>query len=1199
MFDQQTNTLLYYGGGEQGGTVHNEMWAYDTQLKKWERKGRNGNPPPLENGSGDNHPSVTCLPTGGTCYYHQTTGAGAPQDFSYNTVTDAWSQMTSVGTGEANVYGSYMAYVPSSNSLVTYANSSGGIPSIWIGSLGSGSGSPDNTAPSVPSNITAVASSTSVSLSWTASTDPDDAVSYYTIYRNGSSVGSPGTNSFNDTGLSPSTTYNYTISATDSHNNISGQSATKSVTTTAGSSDATAPSVPQSLSASAVSSSGINLSWTASTDNVGVTGYKIYRANTQIGTSATNSYSDSGLTASTAYSYTVSAYDAAGNNSAQSASASATTLALGSGSAIAPLTIQEALYPGDMTGSTYNGGGGITRTQDPLSVGIPLADSAGISSVSQLGLSGTSMGQFRVLGRWPSGNIKWVQVDTEADVAAGGTNTSVALTSGSGNFGGGNLATDNGATISVNTGAGQFTIKKANFNVVDTAVVNGTTVVAAGASQGLVMMVPNPTAAYPANVTCGTGSGQSPCTTAYSSANDPNSTCVIEENGPVKAVIKCTGTHMDTASHPYMHYTVREYFYKNQTGAKLATVLRNADYGTSNTFATAYKGFKSYELRLGANLTGPLNYSIASYLGDNSTGCANGICTGTLSGSDNAYIYQGLSNYIPSADSQGNNCGLGCYDTFTTDQGGVLQKNGTTISTSNVNQAPMGFADVSNSSGVGVEIGVEQMSARWPKSLEFDNGGSDVRIGIFPSENGNPSGGPGNGSFAVYQPWPQWEIETLFVNFHATAPASPKNDFLKFQHPLLARADVAYYNAANVFRVPLPTAAEEDAFYVGAQSAVAQANGYPQLNEYCTNGATSNCFRDRQTLGASVSPPIYMSRDYTWHSGGSGNQAEYRWGDLLNFIKRGQGGRFLNSKYFYLYQQSTVSWPHCDGTSVTDAIVNDCTWRSHPNVLDGYGRPYYGYVASANSTLGMTDWFETLHFHWYGQPDYYFMTGDETIKEAMDPLKDWYMNSNTYQNGMSGSGADGIGIARGIGVEMMSAGIFSDYLNAIGDSASAATVLAQGQTNFTKYALPDPCFSNLPAGCTMPPQVATDANQVDPQGVNLYRGIIGSSSGRGSGTKAFCYVDIPGPGVRALSPFQGAIFIDGLLTLRKSSGSGWNNYTRAGDLAYGVSLWGLGKEGFNEILFLRLPGLGSTKTILPPLLRAFSSGCMQSPKAIS
>jgi hypothetical protein len=75
-----------------------------------------------------------------------------------------------------------------------------------------------------------------------------------------------------------------------------------------------------------MSSSQISLSWTASTDNVGVTGYRVYRNGTQIGIVATTSYSSAGLAASTSYTYKVAAYDTAGNVSSQSTSASATTL---------------------------------------------------------------------------------------------------------------------------------------------------------------------------------------------------------------------------------------------------------------------------------------------------------------------------------------------------------------------------------------------------------------------------------------------------------------------------------------------------------------------------------------------------------------------------------------------------------------------------------------------------------------------------------------------------------------------------------------------------------------------------------------------------------------------------------------------------------------------------------------------------------
>jgi len=96
----------------------------------------------------------------------------------------------------------------------------------------------------------------------------------------------------------------------------------------AASSDTLPPSVPTGLTATAISSSQINLSWSASTDNVAVTSYKIYRNGSQIGTSASTNYSDTGLSASTNYTYTVSAYDAANNEFTQSSSASTITQSL-------------------------------------------------------------------------------------------------------------------------------------------------------------------------------------------------------------------------------------------------------------------------------------------------------------------------------------------------------------------------------------------------------------------------------------------------------------------------------------------------------------------------------------------------------------------------------------------------------------------------------------------------------------------------------------------------------------------------------------------------------------------------------------------------------------------------------------------------------------------------------------------------------
>jgi len=95
--------------------------------------------------------------------------------------------------------------------------------------------------------------------------------------------------------------------------------------TVTGVADATAPSIPTGLTATAVSVSAINLSWTASTDNVSVTGYQVFRDSIQIATSSGTTYSDTGLATSTAYTYFVKAFDAAGNISAASNSDNATT----------------------------------------------------------------------------------------------------------------------------------------------------------------------------------------------------------------------------------------------------------------------------------------------------------------------------------------------------------------------------------------------------------------------------------------------------------------------------------------------------------------------------------------------------------------------------------------------------------------------------------------------------------------------------------------------------------------------------------------------------------------------------------------------------------------------------------------------------------------------------------------------------------
>jgi chitodextrinase len=107
-----------------------------------------------------------------------------------------------------------------------------------------------------------------------------------------------------------------------------------SVSTTAGGGgggDTTPPSVPANLAVTGTTSSAVSLAWSPATDNVGVAGYRVYRDGAQVGTPTGTTFTDTGLSAGTRHTYTVAAYDAAGNASAQSAGVTATTTPGGGG----------------------------------------------------------------------------------------------------------------------------------------------------------------------------------------------------------------------------------------------------------------------------------------------------------------------------------------------------------------------------------------------------------------------------------------------------------------------------------------------------------------------------------------------------------------------------------------------------------------------------------------------------------------------------------------------------------------------------------------------------------------------------------------------------------------------------------------------------------------------------------------------------
>lgn len=790
------------------------------------------------------------------------------------------------------------------------------------------------------------------------------------------------------------------------------------------------------------------------------------------------------------------------------------------------LTVQEALYPGAPTN-------GINRTQEPVTVGIPLADSAGISSVSQLGLQGASVGQFRVLGNWPSGNIKWVLVDTEADLQAGGQNTGITVTrSGTGNFGGSNLATDNGSTISVNTGAAAFTIRKANFNVFDQVVSGGKTLVASGTSQGLAVLGP---------VSPQTSCNPGPCTTLYLSSNDSTSTAVIEENGPVRAVIRADGVHRDAAGHPYMRFTVRIHFYKGKTYVKLTSILRNADEGESNTFNSSAKGFTSYEVRVTPALASEKSFNFGT---DTAT------ASGAFSGNESAYVYQAYSNDMEHPNWNGATCPYGstvprCVapyirrsgssPPFTYAQDGYQVVQGMKVLASGDHtHYPAGWADLTDSTGAGIEIGVYQMSAYWPKSLEFEKGGTQISVGIWPDQSLSPV----NPSAAIpyYQAWPQYSIHDLYFNFHATALSSPSSEFLKFQHYLMARAPITQYNNANVFFYNLMDPAEEDSYWASVSTSY----------DFRWNG-NSPAIADK-------TPKIF--RLYAWPSPGGSNQSEVRWGYVEQWLARGLPGRYLTAAHFYRYQVEQA-FPRSDMNAAGTASFR---WRTHaPNSdIDGFGFP--SNVQSANTAYVNRTWVDQEHAHWYGMGDYYFLTGDETVRDQMlDGIGDRFLNTTSIL------GTGHLWNTRAVGAQLMGLARYRRFLSAIGDTTDITPLDIVTDATLNVGVFPELCVSGYPVGCN--PKLFPF------RGVSRTRGL--ASGGQDVGSDNNCAVG-GGANIRCAKPWMMAIEEEGMWEIAHSRGKNWpNNNTGAAnpyqltlDLAFGMANWSSNEDFVNGGTYL-------------------------------
>ena len=282
----------------------------------------------------------------------------------------------------------------------------------------------DTTAPTA-ATLTASGTTTSgTNLSWTAATD-NVGVSGYDVYQNGVLKTTVTATSLAVSGLSASTAYSFYVKTKDAAGNLSVASNTVNVTTPA-TADTTAPTAA-TLTASGTTTSGTNLSWTAATDNVGVSGYDVYQNGVLKTTVTATSLAVSGLSASTAYSFNVKAKDAAGNLSATSNTANATTLTPADTTAPTAATLSAS--------GTTTSGTNLSWTAATDNVGVAgydvyqngvLKTTVTTTSLAVSGLSASTAYSFYVKAKDAAGNLSAASNTANVTTLA---NTSVAYCS--------------------------------------------------------------------------------------------------------------------------------------------------------------------------------------------------------------------------------------------------------------------------------------------------------------------------------------------------------------------------------------------------------------------------------------------------------------------------------------------------------------------------------------------------------------------------------------------------------------------------------------------------------------------------------------------------------------------------------------------------------------------------------------------------
>jgi YetA-like protein len=402
----------------------------------------------------------------------------------------------------------------------------------------------------------------------------------------------------------------------------------------------------------------------------------------------------------------------------------------------------------------------------------------------------------------------------------------------------------------------------------------------------------------------------------------------IEENGPVKATLRIDGSHCSERSQ-LLDYTMRLFFYKGKSRVKVQYTLKNA-----SIKSVQHAFIKSLNLDTKLNLDGKKTVTVSTHKDPKILDLQKG----------KVVYYQAVSDFPWKADGDEFDSSGPITVDHRDGQKPVYKQEGYRIwqdeklllEGKRDEVQDLGYIDMSSPEGKGVTAGIRYMAGNWPKALQADASGKII-VSLWPAENKV-------GYWIRYGSHNTFEV---MYSFHSDKSAAPADEMKRFQYPLIARAPIEWYNKNVEGIYPL--------YHFVSYNDESKLAGALGLNDYKFGGRKAN---------------FKVWRYHYWGHGGFLNQHDFARIALVNSLRDDRS--LATAGESYLLAESMINY-YADW-SVYHSDDYDYS-KVQPEPKENNDKAHLAKVV-----------FEWEHQHWYGMPLYYYMTGDERIKEA---IIDW------------------------------------------------------------------------------------------------------------------------------------------------------------------------------------------------------------------